>query len=372
MNTIRKRRQAIISQKSEDPYIYGSDLEWEVGVIILSTGEIDSSYTTYMSTTNYISIRKRELNFISSLINNNNVNHYCYIAEYNENKTIIRRPTLVSDGIKQLYYLHDTCRYIKISFGYAASTEELMTLEEAQLLTIEKIRLNFPYKHRTWDDLFYCIDNGILQQNYILGELIPIDLNTGGKLDMQIVGFNLDTYEENTDKVPVSFISKQLYKTTHRMNPALNPSSAPYDEGTGVVGGWGKSEMRTYLQETIFPLIPENIKNRIVNVKKYSNSWTTSAAQNKNNLSYDKIWIPSCREVGISQESSGPTYSGVFTGNTARKKTQYGNTTVRQYFLRTAYFTFSSQYFYAVSVSGTGNTTKATVSSYFPIGFCIG
>ena len=368
MNIIKKRRQAIISQNKEDPYIYGSDLEWEVG--ILSSGTLNSSYTTYMSTINFIPIRKKELNFISPLINNNNINHYCYITEYNENKTYIRRPNLVNDGIKQLYYLHDTCRYIKISFGYNSQTEELMTLEEAQLLTIEKIKFNFPYKHCTWDDLFYCIDNGILQKNYILGELIPIDLGTGGKLNMQIIAFDADTISNSTDKAPVTLLSKELYKTSHRFNPAYVEGTS----GTGTLGGWTASEIYSYLNNTILPMISSNIQNRMLTVKKYTKNYTVSGTVSNNSLSNDIIWIPSywemCTSGGV--ESTGTTYSylrSIWSNGPQRKKAKVGGSNII-WMLRSA---SNTKNIHRVMETGVINTsTAASTSLGFPIGFCIG
>ncbi len=222
--------------------------------------------------------------------------------------------------------------------------------------------------HGTWEDLFRTITAGTHASEYTVGETISLTLDSsGGTYAMQIVGINTDTLEGSTNKAAVSLISTKCYKTKHRFNPAYSAGTL----GTGALGGWKESELRSYLQNTVLPLIPSDVRSRIVSVKKYSKSYNASGTIVNNELTNDSIWVPSCREINIAAESSGPNYSSVFTGNSARIKYSYGTTTAVKYYQRTVSFANTSD-FSAIATTGvTNNLAANSTSGYFPFGFCV-
>lgn len=225
------------------------------------------------------------------------------------------------------------------------------------------------FVHGTWEDLFRAIDEGTYATEYAVGEVLPLDLgSTIGNLGAEIVGFDADTLTDSTDKAPITFVTKYLTANQRRFNPTLSGTT----EGTGTIGGWGKSELRSYLISTVLPLFPSGVKNRIVSVKKYSKIFDTSETAVNNDLTNDKIWIPSGRELGLassSGESSGvSTYSGL-NSNAKRAKTTPGGTSVL-YRTRTAYSTINS---WVCSAAGQVNSTaKVQNAMYNAIGFCVG
>ena len=233
-----------------------------------------------------------------------------------------------------------------------------------------------PYEHGTWDDLFWQIDHGTYATAYSVGEILPLDLGTQGAIGAQIAAFDADMLSDGSGYAPVSFVSKHVLDGAHRMNPQLSPSAAPYTEGTGAIGGWGRSEMRTYCINTIKPLIPTAIRNRIVTVKKYSKIFNTDGTTTKNNdLTEDEIWIPSGRECGMGGDSSGPVYKYLFEETAAsvssatREKTKAGSTTAVIWWARSA--THNSK-FRIFNANGGGSSYNAQYASYFfPIGFCV-
>ena len=94
------------------------------------------------------------------------------------------------------------------------------------------------------------------------------------------------------------------------MNPARSGSSGAYTEGTGTIGGWEHCEMRSYLKNTIKPLIPSAVRSGIVEVTKISNAYN-SADTAFQQTTTDDVWIPGDREIqnSTSQEQSGPVYN---------------------------------------------------------------
>ena len=227
-----------------------------------------------------------------------------------------------------------------------------------------------PWDEMTWDDVIAATKNG-KYRNFEIGAMKELDLGSEGIVHMQIVGIDVDDLADGSGKAPLTFISKELLKTSHRMNPALTPSAAPYDEGTGTIGGWEKCEMRTYLKETVKPLIPENVRGAIQNVTKYSTIYDTSSTIIFDVITADDIWIPSSRESGASfvyAEKAGPMYS-VFGDKASRIKFVFGSETKGRWQLRSASTTTS---FYAVSLDGgNGSAYRAGTNGYIALGFCL-
>lgn len=224
-----------------------------------------------------------------------------------------------------------------------------------------------PWDEMTWDDVIAATKNG-KYKDFEIGAMKELDLGTEGIVHMQIVGIDADDLADGSGKAPLTFISKELLNTSHRMNPTLAPSAAPYDEGTGTIGGWGKCEMRSYLKETVKPLIPENVRNAIKNVTKYSNSFDSSGTKVMDAVTEDDVWLPSAREInGVLMEAEGATYYDVYSAdNSSRIKTQGG--TAYAWRLRTA---ANDSNFGVITTKGGTGRYDASVDLNIPLGFCL-
>lgn len=226
--------------------------------------------------------------------------------------------------------------------------------------------------HGTWEDLFARIADGTYATAYSVGEILPLDLGTEGVVNAQIVAFNTDNKSDNSGNAKISFVAQYGCATNKTWNPARTPSSAPYNEGTGSVGGWSKCTLRAYLIDTIKPLIPSEIRSRIVSVKKISRYYNTSDSVVRNGTSNEDIWSPSAYELGFSAtntESSGVKYTSVFTGDAARIKQKNGGSAAI-YWTRTAGNVSSL----VCTVHSTGiatYTSNPTTGRMVVFGFCI-
>lgn len=220
------------------------------------------------------------------------------------------------------------------------------------------------YEHGTWEDLLQKIDNGTYATEYAVGETLPFVINDTD-YQAQIVAFDTDTLENSTDKAAVSFVAVKLYNDYKRFNPAY----ASGTEGTGSIGGWGKSELRAWLASTYWGYIPTIIKNRICSVQKYSRIFNTSEAQVNNDPTNDLLWVPSYREMFGSTivESSGSVYTGWFSNNNRRTKIRYSS--ARAYYTRSAY---NDNGFYTVTTAGSANDASSqSTSTGLCVGFCV-
>lgn len=227
-----------------------------------------------------------------------------------------------------------------------------------------------------WATIIANIDNGTYATKYSVGDTKIISLGTEGNVTMQIVAIDTDVKADGSGNAPITWVSEYLLKTSHRMNPARESTtdddgSTVYTEGTGTIGGWEKTEMRSYLKDTILPLIPTEVGKRIVEVTKYTRIYNTAGSAVNNVATTENVWIPSYREIfgGTSLETQGVMYTGLFTNATSRIKYKVGASSASWWWLRSAYYT---SYFRLVDSGGNYNYNGAHVSDGVALGFCLG
>lgn len=348
----------------------------------------------------------------------------------------------------------------------------------------------------TWEQIFAAIADGSYVTKYKVGNYKALDLGTEGTVNMQIAAKDKDALADGSGTAPITWISKELLKTSHRMNPSLNTeyntyskagwvedssaenawksnnqklsstsataswtvtavsygtlsvwykvssesgcdkltvnvngttvasaisgsgswiehtvecssgdtitvnatyskdSSADsnddtayvkfastgtitvaatitdmtvkkvtgYTEGTGTIGGWEKTEMRSYLKNTIKPLIPELVRNRIVEVTKTQAAYNT-AGSSFTQTTTDDVWIPDYNEV----YGSKCTYKALFPDSSHRIKYKVGATSANWWWLRRA---DGNSGFGSVDGNGSYNNNGANYNNGVALGFC--
>lgn len=143
-----------------------------------------------------------------------------------------------------------------------------------------------------------------------------------------------------------------------------------YVEGTGTIGGWEKCEMRTYLKETIKPLIPEEVRNAIKEVDKYTlmidSSGSTATYIHK---TIDDIWIPHEKEItGSNTDNKNLHYKILFPNEASRIRNVVGTTYGADYWLRQPY---TNNRFYQIDNNGYESNDKSEISDGVLICFCM-
>ena len=246
--------------------------------------------------------------------------------------------------------------------GIQANTTYTAVFEEPQVWFDEEITDD-------WATIVSKINAGTA--DYKPGNYKPLDLGAQGIINMQIVAKNVDPLADGTGNAPYTWIGKELLKSKHRMNPSRSGSSGNYTEGTGAIGGWSKSEMRTYMRGTIKPLIPEVVRNAIKEVTKYSGTYNTAGTLVKDDATTDDVWLPSYKEMFnyTSSETKGTHYSMAFPDNASRVKSVVGGSAA-WWWLGSAYGDISNS-FYHVGTDGGASGASAVSEGGVPLGFCL-
>jgi len=213
--------------------------------------------------------------------------------------------------------------------------------------------------------------------SYEVGSSIPVILNDGNTYHMQIVGKNVDQLADGSGNAKYSIILDELMSVGNkRWNPSIvTNSDGSFKEGTGAIGGWEKSEIRTYYKNTLKPMLPESVQNAIKPVKKTYTYWPTAkdGTYQKDGECTDDVWMPSLREMAFndnSKETSGPIYSEVFTSNSVRQKHAVNGSSNSYHWLRSARSS-SRNYAYYVNSSGDWYYGNVSINYYLALGFCI-
>ncbi len=215
----------------------------------------------------------------------------------------------------------------------------------------------------SWEGVAQAIDAGIYKDVYKIGDELPLDMGSEGIINMQVAAFDTDTLADGSGTAAISWVGKELLVTKHRMNPARAGSSGAYTEGAGGVGGWEKCEMRTYLKDTIKPLIPTDVVGIVEAVVKTQTAYTP-ASTSVTQTTQDDVWIPSRKEA----LTSGP-YNGLFASSVSLYKIIYGETSGCEWWVRDA---VSDANFNSVQANMSFSGRAANTSYGVCLGFCTG
>lgn len=202
----------------------------------------------------------------------------------------------------------------------------------------------------TWEQVFASIEDGTYTQKYSIGDAIPMDLGDEGIVDMQIAAFDADPLADGSGTAAITWVSNQILKT-----PKSYGSHEYTDEFAKC--GWSSSDLRTYLQNVIKPLIPEAVRKQIVPVTKTSIGQNCSVGNSYfTEMTTEELWLPSVREVCLydNYESTGPQYSDLFSSNASRMKKKLGSMDPSSWWLR-SYHINPYQYTMFITNEGKGS-----------------
>ena len=197
-----------------------------------------------------------------------------------------------------------------------------------------------------------------LSDYFSIGDTKPVTLTTGETIELQIAGFNHDTFSDGVT-APVTFVMKDCLNTKAQMN-----------SGSTNAGGYPASAMKTYVETNIYDKLPSDLKALVAPVKK---KWYTTynQASSLTEGNYN-VWLLSEMEVFGTNSYTIGTGEGskydIFTDNASRIKKVNG--TASDWWLGSCRRD-DSNYFVDV-ISGGGVSYNSSLQSYgVAAGLCI-
>lgn len=224
------------------------------------------------------------------------------------------------------------------------------------------IRFRNPNKEldMSWAEIKAAIQNGTFSEYANVGDTKSFVIN-GKTYHAEVVAINDGTgsaaqwYPDRT----VDFICTELYETTY-----------PYNSSSTNSGGFPSSALKNTLINTVFPILPQDLKDVII---EKSHSYIINTSGSMSTLA-TKLWLPTFYEIVGDAHVYAP-------GETSSNNKQYdirtpikmrnGQTSAGNWWLGSLYSNSSTGFWYVYS-NGAVDNGYATASCGVPLCFRIG
>lgn len=224
----------------------------------------------------------------------------------------------------------------------------------------------------TLAEFYGIIASGKSKEYFSVGDeikIVPVtDVFVDSEIIMQVYGFNHYKLADG---------SGDFANVVFGMKGVMNASRSMNSSNTNV-GGWEATAMRTFLNDKVFPALPQQWRAMIKTVETLSSIGNTSAeiATSEDNIflfsqaevGFNTKDVPYCNEVDADAEEV--TFS-IFTDNASRIKKRYNGTgEAVTWWLRSPNSSYSA-HFCHVGTGGGSHSASATNAIGVAFGFCI-
>ena len=205
----------------------------------------------------------------------------------------------------------------------------------------------FKLENSTWKTLKEAVVNGSIKEMLHSGDEIPVTLKTGENVTFEA------TYDENGK---LYFVLRDCLEGEHAMNKSRTNE-----------GGWAASDMRRYLNKTIFALLPDDLQ-AVIAPAKIAQIIDGERIECEDNL----FLISKTQAFGKgdwTEYEPDDTHLDIFKTERDRVK-ECGNNGTWFWWLRSP-MASSSAHFCGVNSNGTSGSNSANNSIGVAFGFCI-
>ncbi len=144
---------------------------------------------------------------------------------------------------------------------------------------------NLPFNIASWSSIISNVKSGNISA-YKVGDTKEVDLGTLGKHNVRIANISTPSECSTSDfsQTACGFVLEfEDAITMKSMNSTLTN-----------VGGWPSSEVRTYLNDTVYNSLPSELKEGIISTKVVSSHGSTETS---NLISNDKLYLLAPKEI---------------------------------------------------------------------------
>lgn len=226
-----------------------------------------------------------------------------YTVTFNDGNTTLQTVTGVDRGASAVYTGETPT---KTNYEFAGWNPQPTNISGNTTCSAVFIYSNVPETITdSWSEIIENINNGSYLSRYMIGDTKKLCIMGKTYITMRLIGIQVDELEEG-GMAPTTWLA---IHTATGLSNIYNPQGNKTD-GTGIHGGWEHCALRQYINNTVKPLLPYEVRSSLKAVKKYSRGHSMVTNQMANNmLSIDELWIPSVRELGFAnQETAGPIY----------------------------------------------------------------
>lgn len=219
----------------------------------------------------------------------------------------------------------------------------------------------------SWTDILAACNDGTYVSKYNVGDTAAV-LIDGNYYLFEIVAKCNDMNTATADTAePLSSDNTKFAHLTWLLANCY--SSAKMNTSSTNAGGWDSSAIKSWLNSTVFALLPQELQNGILAVDKTCQQGSADSGATTTSTN-NKLWLPSAREIfgGSSYESSGLVYTAQFSAQNARIKFD-NNGITSNWWTRSAHSDNTGSFRF-VGNGGTVSYGSASNSNGVTFGFC--
>lgn len=215
----------------------------------------------------------------------------------------------------------------------------------------------------TWAQISELSESGKAKEMFKVGDEKELELSTGEKITVCVMGFDHDDLADESGKAGITFGMENCLATQY-----------PMSTGSAPMSGWKDTEMRTNTMETLLSQLPADLQSVIKQVKK------KSILNNNNNTlvtTTDKLFLFGYREINSNSSiKDGETYEYWRTvkdgtvQNNCIKHLSNANGIDTIWWLRLN-VSISSGNFLSITKVGSASPTNRTTLCGVSFGFCV-
>lgn len=184
---------------------------------------------------------------------------------------------------------------------------------------------SLPLENTSWEIISKVSESGLAEQFWQVGDEKDIIVD-GERLTLVIMGFNHDDLTSG-GKAGITFGLKNLMATQRQMNASITSG-----------GGFTGSELYSWLQNTLLPTLPSDLRAVLKSVNKKTSAGNNSSTINTNSM---KLFLFSEIEVfgsiTYSKSGEGSQYDYFATEENRRKYLSNGSGPISDWWERSPY-----------------------------------
>ena len=227
------------------------------------------------------------------------------------------------------------------------------------------VTTSFNFEKASWADIAAISESGRAAAYFGVGEEKTIELTTGEKVTLVILGFNHDDLTGG-GKAGMTIGMKNLLATRYVMNSSSTNA-----------GGWDQSKMRTETMQTLLAQLPSDLRNSIKQVNKKAtagNASTTITTSSDKLFLFSEVEIDGTTTAGYADEGEQYEYwKTIKDGTVAADRKKYlsnGGGSASGWWLRSPYVS-SSTIFRCIFSTGGVSVSGANFAYGVSFGFCV-
>lgn len=260
---------------------------------------------------------------------------------------------------------------------------KILKTSDNKILGYEKAAYEEKLADNTWSQIQQGLRDGN-PMGWAVGDTKDLTLTDGNTYSIRLVDLQEGRYESTTGvKCKATFEFIPLLKDITR---AMNSSQKTYGGVTNyTAGGWLNSDMRTYIQSSVLPLIPDELSsvmllNKVGSASYGGSGQTDTSAGGKIIYSDgDKLFLGTRSEYFGSSATTYNTELALYpqfdyyvshNTNSDRIKYQLGSTNASWYWNRSPNYNFSGD-FCDVFIGGDASSNSADYTSSVALCFTL-